>query len=132
MLDRSISKGGKNCLLLLFLSCCCSSAAAKGGVASLSKTVAKEWGMFNIRSNTVAFGRITTRLTADKKEGAVMALSSGEKIALGIPGAGNANFDMIPLKRPGTPQEAAGAVVMLASPLAGYVTGQVLEVTGGI
>lgn len=87
--------------------------------------------MFNIRANAIAFGRIQTRLTAEKKGGAQLTLPSGEKVALGIPGAGQANFDAIPLRRPGTPEEAAGSILLLSSPWASYISGQVLEVTGG-
>lgn len=91
-----------------------------------------QWGAFNIRCNAIAFGRIATRLTAEKQGGDVMALPSGERVALGIPGASKeTNFDAIPLRRIGTPEEAAGAILMLSSPWASYVTGQVLEVTGG-
>jgi 3-oxoacyl-[acyl-carrier protein] reductase len=106
-------------------------SAGKSAVLGMTKTIAKEWGMFNIRCNAIAFGRIATRLTADKKEGASITTPDGEKVALGIPGAGNANFDAIPLRRAGTPEEAGASIVMLASPWAGYVTGQTLEVTGG-
>ncbi|KAK2463599.1 hypothetical protein APHAL10511_004350 [Amanita phalloides] len=113
-------------------------AAAKSAVVGLTKTIAKEWGSFGVRANTVAFGTIQTRLTAVKEEGAVMEYD-GKKVALGIPGgsrqAGSRNgeaYSHIPLQRRGTPDEAAGAVLFLASPLASYVSGHTLEVTGGL
>ena len=54
-------------------------------------------------------------------------------IALGIPQANREiAFRMIPLGRGGTPEEAAGAVLFFCSPLSDYVSGQVLEVTGGL
>ena len=72
--------------------------------------------------------------TQGKEEGQTIQVGQ-EKVALGIPG-GEAVKEMaaeltIPLKRVGTPQEAAGAMLMLASPYASFITGQSLEVTGG-
>ncbi|GAA5971748.1 hypothetical protein JCM21900_005437 [Sporobolomyces salmonicolor] len=112
-------------------------ATAKAGVVGLTKTVAKEWGPFGVRCNTVAFGYITTRLTAAKELGEVITLPNGDRVELGIPGRGkNAQINAdrvpdIPLGRPGVPDEAARAVLFLASPLASYVSGHTLEVTGG-
>lgn len=112
-------------------------ATAKAGIVGLTKTIAKEWGAFGVRANTVAFGYITTRLTGAKELGEAITLPNGEKVALGIPGRGTgAQTDSdripdIPLGRPGTPEEAAKAVLFLASPLSSYVDGHVLEVTGG-
>ncbi len=106
-------------------------ATAKMGIVGLTKTVAKEWGRFGIRCNAVAFGYIDTRLTQPKEKGETVEVA-GRKIAIGIPEARRELIPMlIPLGRAGTPEEAAGAVLFLASPLASYVTGHVLEVTGG-
>ncbi|KAI0318014.1 short-chain dehydrogenase/reductase SDR [Amylostereum chailletii] len=115
-------------------------AAAKSAVTGFTKTVAKEWGVFGVRANTVAFGYILTRLTAAKEEGATIEID-GKKVALGIPGrkpptaeeaANNAKaYPDIPLARPGTADEAAAGILFLASPLASYVSGHTLEVTGG-
>jgi 3-oxoacyl-[acyl-carrier protein] reductase len=106
-------------------------AAAKAGVIGLAKTLAKEWGVFNVQSNTVAFGFIETRLTAPKEQG--QAINHGSRhIPLGIPGQSReATLATIPLGRSGTPEEAAGPILFLASPLADFVSGHVLEVTGG-
>ncbi len=52
---------------------------AKAGVVGLTKTVAREWGAFNIRCNAIAYGFIATRLTASKEEGATMEVN-GEKV----------------------------------------------------
>jgi len=107
-------------------------ATAKLGIVGLTKTVAKEWGSFNIRCNAVAFGRIETRLTGAKEKGNFIEVG-GQKVSLGIPQQmlGNA-VDMIPLKRAGSAREAAGGILMLASPHASYITGHCLEVTGGV
>lgn len=106
-------------------------ATGKMGIVGLTKTVAKEWGSFGIRCNTVAFGFIETRLTQDKNKGASIEIE-GQEIALGIPEQMRQMAPlMIPLGRPGTPEEAAGGIIMLASPFASYITGHTLEVTGG-
>jgi 3-oxoacyl-[acyl-carrier protein] reductase len=106
-------------------------SAAKAGVTGLTKTVAKEWGGFKVNVNAVAFGFIETRLTAAKEEGGSMEIG-GEKVELGIPEQTRAMASMIiPLGRPAQPEEAAGPVLFLASPLSNYVSGQILNVTGG-
>jgi len=108
-------------------------SAAKMGVVGVTKTLAKEWGQFKINVNAVAFGFVETRLTAAKEAGEEMTAPSGEKIELGIPEQMRAMASaIIPLGRPATPVEASGPVLFLASPLANYVHGQVLDITGGM
>ncbi|MGI8505207.1 MAG: SDR family NAD(P)-dependent oxidoreductase [Solirubrobacteraceae bacterium] len=106
-------------------------SSGKSAVVGLTKTLAKEWGQFKINVNAVAFGYIETRLTASKDQSNTMEIG-GEKVQLGIPDQlrGMASM-LIPLGRPGTPQEAAGGVFFLCSPWANYVHGQVLNITGG-
>ena len=107
-------------------------SAAKAGVVGLTKTLAKEWGQFKINVNAVAFGFVETRLTASKEAGEKMTAPSGEEVELGIPDQMRemAKF-VIPLGRPAQPEEAAGPVLFLASDLANYVHGQIVNVTGG-
>lgn len=107
-------------------------AAGKAGIIGLTKTLAKEWGQFNFQVNAVAFGMIETRLTQAKEAGETT--QRGEKeISLGIPEQMRQIAKMmIPMGRAGTPEEAAGPVLFFASPLSNYVSGQVLEVTGGL
>jgi len=108
-------------------------AAGKAGVIGVTKTLAKEWGRFKINVNAVAFGYVETRLTAAKEEGGEITSPSGEVIALGIPERMRApTAAEIPLGRPASPREAAGSVLFLASPLADYVHGQVLNTSGGL
>jgi 3-oxoacyl-[acyl-carrier protein] reductase len=77
-------------------------AAGKAGIVGLTKTIAKEWGRYNIYANAVAFGWIETRLTADKAAGQTIEVE-GQEIALGIPQTGlEARKKIIPLGRPGT------------------------------
>ena len=106
-------------------------SSGKAAVTGLTKTLAKEWGQFKINVNAVAFGYIETRLTASKDESNVAEIG-GEKVQLGIPDQMRQMAPMlIPLGRPGTPQEAAGGVFLLCSPWANFVHGQVLNITGG-
>jgi len=106
-------------------------SSGKAGVVGLTKTLAKEWGQFKINVNAVAFGYIETRLTASKDESNVMEID-GEKVQLGIPDQLRGMAPMlIPIGRPGTPDEAAGGVFFLCSPWSNFVHGQVLNVTGG-
>jgi 3-oxoacyl-[acyl-carrier protein] reductase len=106
-------------------------AAGKAGVVGLTKTLAKEWGQFKVNVNAVAFGYIETRLTASKDESNVAEIS-GEKVQLGIPDQMRGMASMlIPIGRPGTPEEAAGGIFFLCSPWSNFVHGQVLNITGG-
>jgi 3-oxoacyl-[acyl-carrier protein] reductase len=106
-------------------------SAAKAGIVGLTLTLAKEWGRYNIQANAVCYGFIETRLTA-AKESAETIQRAGEDISLGVPDAMRSMAPLlIPLGRPGTPEEAAGPMLFLASPLSNYVSGHVLEVTGG-
>jgi 3-oxoacyl-[acyl-carrier protein] reductase len=107
-------------------------AAAKAGVIGLTKTLAREWGPMNIQVNAAAFGLIATRLTAPKEDGESVHWQQAE-VKLGIPARmREAAIHSIPMGRPGTPEEAAGVIFFLASPLSNYVSGQVIEVTGGL
>lgn len=90
-------------------------AASKGGVISLTKTLAKELAQFNITVNAVAPGFIETPMTAKVPEKVKDHLIS-----------------QIPLRRAGTPEDVARAVCFLASDAAAYITGQVLSCNGGM
>jgi 3-oxoacyl-[acyl-carrier protein] reductase len=107
-------------------------SSGKAGVIGLTKMLAKEWGQFNIQVNGVAFGRIETRLTQAKEKGEKIHRGDAE-IAIGIPAERlDRTTPMIPMGRAGTPEEGAGAILFFASPLSNYVSGQVLEVAGGL
>jgi 3-oxoacyl-[acyl-carrier protein] reductase len=106
-------------------------SSGKAGVVGLTKTLAKEWGQFKVNVNAVAFGYIETRLTASKDEENVAEIG-GEKVQLGIPDQLRGMAAMlIPIGRPGTPEEAAGGVFFLCSPWSNFVHGQTLNITGG-
>ena len=90
-------------------------AASKGGVISITKTLAKELARYQINVNAVAPGFIRTPMTQTVPE-------KVEKYLLG----------QIPLRRAGEPEEIANAVAFLASDMSAYITGQVLSVNGGM
>ncbi len=112
-------------------------AAGKMGIVGLTKTIAKEWGRLGIRCNAVAFGFIDTRLTRSHVVQEESIEIEGREVVLGIPQKVRSMLDKdihlrIPLGRPATDEEAAAGIVLIASPLASYITGHVLEVTGGM
>ena len=112
-------------------------AAGKMGIVGLTKTIAKEWGRLGIRCNAVAFGFIDTRLTRSHEVQEESIEIEGREVVLGIPQKVRSMLDQdihlrIPLGRPATDEEAAAGIVLIASPLASYITGHVLEVTGGM
>lgn len=108
-------------------------SAGKAGVIGLTRTLAKEWGRFNVNVNAVGFGLIETRLVQPLDgEGASMEMH-GHQIRLGVQ---KTMLDSVksacPLGRLGTPDDAAGAVLFFCSPLSDYVTGEVLICSGGL
>ncbi len=90
-------------------------AASKAGLIGFSKSVALELGSRNIRSNVIAPGFIETEMTGALDETTVQSWR-----------------DAIPLKRGGSPEDVAQATLFLASDMSGYITGQVLNVDGGM
>jgi 3-oxoacyl-[acyl-carrier protein] reductase len=90
-------------------------AASKAGIIGFSKSIALELGSRNIRSNVIAPGFIETEMTAKLEEKTVDVWRNA-----------------IPLKRGGAPEDIANACVFLASDLSAYITGQTLNVDGGM
>ncbi|KAJ5243276.1 secondary metabolism biosynthetic enzyme [Penicillium citrinum] len=107
-------------------------ATAKAGVLGLTKTIAAEWGRFNVRANAVAYGWIDTRITRPPTKSETLEVG-GQAIRLGIPENAKKWRDVsdIPLGRPGSADEAARVILFLASPLSSYMTGTCIECTGG-
>jgi len=90
-------------------------SASKAGIIGFSKSIALELGSRNIRSNVIAPGFIETEMTKQLSKEIVEKWRNG-----------------IPLKRGGTPEDIANACVFLASDLSSYITGQVINVDGGM
>ena len=90
-------------------------AASKAGILGFTKSVALELGSRNIRCNAIAPGFIETEMTAKLDEDTVQGWR-----------------DAIPLKRGGTPKDVANLCVFLASDMSAYITGQTLNVDGGM
>ena len=106
-------------------------SSAKASLIGLTRTMCKEWGRYNVNVNAVAFGFIETRLTSTAVGGNSTIDIEGKQIKVGVnPDLLGMMTALIPLGRPGTPDEAAGSVVMLTYPEADYVSGQIM-VTGG-
>ncbi|WP_433678192.1 SDR family NAD(P)-dependent oxidoreductase [Nocardia sp. CA-119907] len=107
-------------------------AAAKAGILGVTKTLAKEWGRYNVTVNAVAFGLIKTRLTEAPAGGDSTIDVSGREIRVGVNPDLLAEMERsIPLGRGGTPTDAAGAVYLLCIPESDYVSGQTLVCGGG-
>jgi 3-oxoacyl-[acyl-carrier protein] reductase len=105
--------------------------SAKAGVIGLTKTIAKEWGRYNVNVNSVGFGFIETRLVQPLGEGSEIDMK-GKKIKVGIHQATiDAVKTLCPLGRAGTVEEAAGPVLFFCSALSDYVSGEILIVSGG-
>lgn len=108
-------------------------SSGKAGVIGLTKTLAKEWGRYNVNVNAVGFGLIETRLVQPLAPGASTVDIMGRQITLGVqPKLLEGIKAACPLGRLGTPEEAAGAVLFFCSPLSDYVTGEVLICGGGL
>jgi len=90
-------------------------AASKAGIIGFTKSIAKELGSRNIRSNAIAPGFIETEMTAKLPEDVI-----------------NEWKTKIPLKRTGKPEDVANACLFLASDLSSYISGQVITVDGGM
>ncbi|MGD0737743.1 MAG: SDR family oxidoreductase [Terracidiphilus sp.] len=105
--------------------------AGKAGVIGLTKTLAKEWGRYNINVNAVGFGLIQTRMIEPLQPGGNINVA-GREIPIGVqPALLDSAVAACPLGRVGTPDEAAAAVLFFCSPLSDYVTGEVLICSGG-
>jgi 3-oxoacyl-[acyl-carrier protein] reductase len=90
-------------------------SASKAGILGFTKSVALELGSRNIRANAIAPGFIETEMTDALDEKTVQEWRDG-----------------IPLKRGGTPEDVANLAVFLASDMSAYITGQVINIDGGM
>ncbi|HEY8340656.1 MAG TPA: 3-oxoacyl-ACP reductase family protein [Egibacteraceae bacterium] len=99
-------------------------SAAKAGVIGLTKALAREWAPQRINVNAIAPGFIQgTRLTAPREEGDPFGIPADQLDRI---------LAQMPLGRPGTPEDVAGVTAFLCSTDADWMTGQVLELSGGL
>lgn len=107
-------------------------SAGKAAIVGMTKTLAKEWGRYNVNVNCVAFGWIKTRITKPIGSGEESAVIAGREIKMGIQPEFISQMEkLIPLGRGGTPEEAAGAVYLMCLPESDYISGEVLVAGGG-
>ena len=108
-------------------------SAGKAAVVGLTRTLAKEWGRFNVTVNAVAFGAIDTRLTSPYEKEPNISIVKGKERKVGL------SYEQIdqaslasPLGRIGTPEDAANAIYLLCIPESNWITGEVLLASGGV
>jgi 3-oxoacyl-[acyl-carrier protein] reductase len=107
-------------------------SSGKAGVIGLTRTLAKEWGRYNVNVNAVGFGLIGTRLVQPLTNDSTIEMK-GREIRIGVqPGVIDKMISTSPLGRAGTPEDAAGPVLFFCSPWSDFVTGEVLMCTGGM
>jgi 3-oxoacyl-[acyl-carrier protein] reductase len=106
--------------------------SGKAAVIGLTRTMAKEWGRYNVNVNAVGFGLIGTRLVQPLTDESKIEVK-GREIRVGVQQEVLEKvIAMSPLGRAGAPEEAAGAVMFFCSPLSDFVTGEVLMCSGGM
>ncbi|BBZ34585.1 SDR family NAD(P)-dependent oxidoreductase [Mycolicibacterium confluentis] len=106
-------------------------STAKAGLIGMTKTLAKEWGRYNVTVNAIAYGVINTRLTTITTEAKTIDVD-GREIKVGVnPDVYEAVTTQIALGRGGSVEEAAGAVYLLCAPESSYITAQTLVCSGG-
>jgi 3-oxoacyl-[acyl-carrier protein] reductase len=97
--------------------------AAKMGNVGITRVVAQEWARFGVNVNAVAPGFTETRMTAAKRPGDVLGVPEEQR---------KATLARIPMGRFGEPQDIANAILFFVSPLSDYITGQTINVSGGM
>jgi 3-oxoacyl-[acyl-carrier protein] reductase len=107
-------------------------SSGKAAVIGLTRSMAKEWGRYNVNVNAVGFGLIETRLIQPLTPESKIEVK-GQEIRVGVqPAVIEKVVSASPLGRAGTVEEAAGAVLFFCSPLSDFVTGEVLMCSGGM
>jgi 3-oxoacyl-[acyl-carrier protein] reductase len=107
-------------------------SSGKAAVIGLTRTMAKEWGRYNVNVNAVGFGLIETRLIQPLTPESKIEVR-GREIRVGVQqGILDKVISASPLGRAGTVDEAAGPVLFFCSPWSDFVTGEVLMCTGGM
>ncbi len=108
-------------------------SAGKAAVIGITKTLAKEWGRYNVTVNCVAFGHINTRLTQPYLEEPPTIEVAGKNYRVGLNEARIKAIEMeTPLGRPGEPEDGAGAIYLFCIPESDFISGEVLTCSGGL
>lgn len=108
-------------------------SAAKSALVGMTRSLAKDWGRYNVTVNCVAFGYVETRLTQTFDEDVPEIDVDGRSFKVGLPKAAvDATLAMIPLGRAGTPEDGAGAIFLFLLPESDYITGEVVVASGGL
>ncbi len=108
-------------------------SAGKAAVVGLTKTLAKEWGRFNVTVNCVAFGHIETRLTQPYTDEPPSIDVAGRQYRVGLHDSQVRGVQQAAaLGRSGRPDDGAGAIALFCYPESDYVSGQVLTRAGGV
>lgn len=108
-------------------------SAGKAGVIGVTKTLAKEWGRYNVTVNCVAFGPIETRLTQRYEAEPPTIEVDGRSHKVGLSESQIDGLEATsPLGRTGQPRDGAGAVYLFCIPESDFVTGEVLTCSGGL
>lgn len=107
-------------------------SAGKAAVVGITKTLAKEWGRYNVTVNCVAFGHIETRLTQPYKDAPPTIEVEGRAHRVGL---SESQIEAVKrsaaLGRSGTPEDAAGAIYLFCIPESDFITGEILTCSGG-
>jgi len=108
-------------------------SAGKAAVIGLTRTLAKEWGRYNVTVNAVAFGHIATRLTQQYDAQPPRIDVAGRSYRVGLSQEQiEQQLALTPLHRTGTPQDAANAIYLFCQPESDFVTGEILVASGGL
>jgi len=97
--------------------------AAKMGNVGVTRVVAQEWARYGVNVNAVAPGFTETRMTAAKRPGDLLGVPEDQR---------QATLSRIPMGRFGAPEDIANAILFFVSPLSDYITGQTINVSGGM
>ncbi|HLS81452.1 MAG TPA: SDR family oxidoreductase [Steroidobacter sp.] len=110
--------------------------STKGFVNSFSKTLAYEWGPRGVRVNTIAPGWIVPHRDEDVSSGSfwnrLEFVGSPQEMQKALEAGALPNMSHLPIKRLGRPEDIANLAMFLASEVSGYITGQLISVSGGV
>jgi 3-oxoacyl-[acyl-carrier protein] reductase len=108
-------------------------SAAKSAQIGMTRSLAKDWGRYNVTVNCVAFGHIETRLTQAYSDEIPEIEVGGQRHKVGIPSAGiEMQKSITPLGRAGTTADAAGAIYLFCIPESDFISGEVVLASGGL